>query len=58
MNAVRVVSLLPLKLEERLERLLAEGFTGSVEVHISAGSIETFKVIETVRIDGHTRIST
>lgn len=47
---VTVVSLLPREIEERLQRFLEEGCTGSVELHINGGSISSFKVIENGRI--------
>lgn len=49
---MNVVSLLPRALHERIERLLADRFTGSVEIHIQDGNIKAFKVVETVRLDG------
>ena len=47
---VTYVSLLPPEVEERLKRFLAEGCTGSIELHVNAGSIAGFKVVETGRV--------
>lgn len=54
---VTVISLLPTEVEERLARFLAEGCSGSIELHINAGAICGFKVIETGRIRVDARIS-
>lgn len=50
MVATNVVSLLPRLLHDRLERALADGFTGSIEIHIEKGSIRAFKAVETTKI--------
>jgi hypothetical protein len=44
------VSLLPAEVEERLKRFFDEGCTGSIEIHFNAGSIASFKVIESGRV--------
>lgn len=49
---VTYVSLLPTEIEERLKRFLAEGCTGSIELHVNNGSISGFKVIESGRVNG------
>ena len=46
------VSVLPPDVEERLRRFLADGCTGSIELHINAGSIQAWKVVESGRVDG------
>lgn len=58
MTTVNVVSLLPYLLEHRLEQMMAQGFTGSVELHLDGGSIKGFKVVETIRIDSSKRLNT
>ena len=45
-----LISLLPREIEAKLEQFLVEGKTGSLELHINAGSIEAWKIIESGRI--------
>ena len=52
---VRVVSVLPLEIEERLAEFLASGRTGSVSLHVNAGSIQSWEIRETGRVAGARR---
>jgi hypothetical protein len=45
-----VVSVLPREIEERIADFLVAGKTGSVELHINGGSIESWKIIESGRV--------
>lgn len=47
---VTICSVLPAEVETRLAEFLAAGKSGSVELHVNAGSIESWKVIENGRI--------
>lgn len=46
------VSLLPLDIAARLEAFMRDGKTGSVELHVLAGSIRGWKIIESGKVDG------
>ena len=45
-----LISLLPREVEEKLEEFLVAGKTGSMELHINAGSIEAWRIIESGRV--------
>ena len=47
---VNVVSVLPSEVEDLLARFLADSRTGSIELHINNGSIQSYKIVETVRV--------
>ena len=47
---MNVVSVLPKEIEERIAAFLAAGKSGSVELHINCGSVQSGKVIETGRV--------
>ena len=47
---VTVCSVLPHEVEQRLAQFLAAGKTGSIELHVNAGSIQSWKMIETGRV--------
>lgn len=44
-------SLLPLEIAARLEAFLREGRTGAVELHVQAGSIKGWKIIESGKVE-------
>lgn len=46
------VSVLPRSIEEQIAKKMADGFTGSVELHISGGDIKSVKVVETFKVGG------
>lgn len=45
-----IVSLLPREVEAKLEQFLADGKTGSLELHINGGSVQGWKLIESGRV--------
>ena len=46
-------TVLPRELEERIDAFLRAGKSGSVELHVNCGSIQSWKVIEVGRIAPH-----
>lgn len=50
MTNVSVIRLLPVEVEEALTAFMAAGKSGCVELHLNAGSIQSVKVTESLRI--------
>ena len=45
-----MIELLPPEIAARLQAFLASGKTGSVELHVNAGVIQSWKIVETGRV--------